>query len=253
MDFLKSTERFSNRVENYVKYRPHYPIEMIDFLKNECSLDKSATIADIGSGTGISTKLFLENGKKVFGVEPNSEMREAAENYLKSYPEFESIKGTAENTTLENESTDMIVSGQAFHWFDKEKCKSEFKRILKKDGYLILFWNEKTESNEFMRSYYELLKIYGTDYEKVNHSLVTDDIAIGKFYFPSFFKKKVFDYQQTLDYKGLEGRLLSSSYIPLDGERHNDMISDLKNMFEKYNLNGKVAMNYDTLVYYGKM
>ena len=195
MNELRSTERFTNRVENYVKYRPHYPLEIIDFLKNENILTAKTKIADIGSGTGISTKLFLENGNKVFGVEPNPEMRKAAENFLKNYPKFESINGTAENTTLENESIDMIISGQAFHWFDKEKCKPEFERILKKDGYLILFWNEKTESNEFMRSYYDLLKIYGIDYEKVNHSLATDDMEIGKFYSPCIFKKKVFEYQ----------------------------------------------------------
>lgn len=252
MDFIKSTKRFSNRVENYVKYRPHYPIEMVDFLKNECNLDENTIIADIGSGTGISTKLFLDNGNKVFGIEPNLEMRKAAENFLKSYPEFKSIDGTAENTTLENESVDMIISGQAFHWFDKEKCKTEFRRILKKDGHLILFWNEKTESNEFMRSYYDLLKIYGTDYEKVNHSLATDDIVIGNFYSPHKFEKKVFDYQQILDYKGLEGRLLSSSYIPLEGENYDKMINELKDMFEKYSENGQIAMSYDTLVYYGK-
>ena len=252
MNILKSTQRFSNRVENYVKYRPHYPLEIIDFLKSECNLNENTIIADIGSGTGISTKLFLDNGNKVFGVEPNPEMRKAAENYLKNYTEFESINGTAEKTTLENDSIDMIISGQAFHWFDKEKCKTEFNRILKKDCYLILFWNEKTESNEFMKAYYDLLKIYGTDYEKVNHSLSTDDVAIGNFYSPGNFKKKVFEYQQMLDYKGLEGRLLSSSYIPLDGENYDKMIVDLKEMFEKYYENGEVAMYYDTNVYYGK-
>ncbi|MBK7157872.1 MAG: class I SAM-dependent methyltransferase [Ignavibacteria bacterium] len=253
MNNSDNTNRFSNRVENYVKYRPGYPLEIIDFLKNECALSGKTIIADIGSGTGISAKLFLNNGNIVYGVEPNKEMREAAENFLKEYPEFISINGTAENTTLESNSVDMIISGQAFHWFDKQECKSEFKRIIKREGYVILFWNEKTESNDFMKSYYDLLKIYGTDYEKVNHSTNTDDIVIDKFYSPYGFNKKIFDYRQSLDYKGLEGRLLSSSYIPLEGENHDKMIRDLKNMFEKYNVNGEIAMEYDTLVYYGKL
>ena len=253
MNNSDSTQRFSNRVENYIKYRPGYPLEIIDFLKKECALSESTIIADIGSGTGISTKLFLNNRNKVYGVEPNSEMRKAAENFLKEYPEFISVNGTAEITTLESNSVDMIISGQAFHWFDKQECKSEFKRIIKQEGYVILIWNEKTESNDFMKSYYDLLKIYGTDYEKVNHSTNTDDIVIDKFYSPYIFSKKIFDYRQSLDYKGLEGRLLSSSYIPLEGENYDKMIEDLKNLFEKYNVNGEIAMEYDTLVYYGKL
>ncbi len=248
-----STQRFSNRVGNYVKYRPGYPSEIINFLKTECNLSDKTVIADIGSGTGISARLFLNNGNKVYGVEPNNEMRNAAENFLGEFPEFISVNGTAENTELENNSIDMIISCQAFHWFDKDKCKTEFKRILKKDGYLILIWNEKTESNDFMKTYYDLLKIYGTDYEKVNHSTNTDDKVINKFYSPYNFSKKFFDYRQSLDYKGLEGRLLSSSYIPLEGENYDNMIKDLKNMFEKYNVNGETAMEYVTLVYYGKL
>lgn len=253
MNNTDNTQRFSNRVENYVKYRPGYPPEIIDFLKKECDLSGKTIIADIGSGTGISAKLFLNNRNKVYGVEPNNEMRKAAENFLSEYPEFISINGTAENTTLESNSVDMITSGQAFHWFDKQKCKSEFRRILKQEGYAILFWNEKTESNDFMRSYYDLLKIYGTDYEKVNHSANTDDTVINEFYSPNNFNKKIFDNRQTLDYKALEGRLLSSSYIPLEGENHDKMINDLKNMFEKYKVNGEIAMEYVTLVYYGKL
>jgi ubiquinone/menaquinone biosynthesis C-methylase UbiE len=129
-----STKRFSNRVENYVKYRPHYPQEIINFLSEEIGLNSEKTIADIGSGTGISAELFLENGNKVYGIEPNKEMREAAEIYLEKYKYFISVNGTAEDTLLENDSMDIVLAGQAFHWFDVEKAKKEFKRILKGRG-----------------------------------------------------------------------------------------------------------------------
>lgn len=246
------TKRFSNRVENYVKYRPHYPKDMIDFLKNECGLNRKTKIADIGSGTGISSELFLENGNEVFAVEPNNEMRNAAEKIFSALKNFISIDGTAEETTLQSNSIDMIISGQAFHWFDRRKCKTEFKRILKKNGFVVLMWNEKTHSNNFMNSYYDLLKTYGTDYEKVNHELVTDG-TIEEFYLPDEVKIKIFNYQHSLDYEGLEGRLLSSSYIPLEGENYNAMIGDLKKFFSENNTNGKVNMEYETHVYYGHL
>src|SRR5689334_2737571 len=124
-----STKRFSNRVEQYVKYRPSYPKEIIPFLEKNAGLNSSFVIADIGSGTGISTKLFLDNGNKVFAIEPNNEMRKKGEELLRDHSSFISINGTAEQTTLADGSIDMIVAGQAFHWFDAGKTKSEFRRI----------------------------------------------------------------------------------------------------------------------------
>lgn len=252
MSLSDSTKRFSNRVSNYVKYRPHYPFEIIDFLKNETGLDKSSIIADIGSGTGISSEMFLENGNTVYAVEPNFEMRSAAEKIMKDFGGFISIEGTAENTSLGSQSVDLIIAGQAFHWFDIEKCRPEFKRILKNNGYAVLMWNDKTESDDFMKGYFNLIKKYGTDYEKINHANV-DDTVIGKFFSPSEFKKKFFKHSHNLDYKGLEGRLLSSSYIPLEGESYNEMINELKEMFDKYSIKGEIAMQYETVIYFGKM
>lgn len=246
-----SVERFSDRVENYIKYRPHYPNEIIDFLNKECGLDKSKIVADIGSGPGISCENFIENGNNVYAVEPNDGMRLAAEKIFADSKNFISINGTAEATTLENGSIDFIISGQAFHWFDKDRCRTEFRRILKKDGYTVLMWNEKTESNNFMKSYYDLIRKFGKDYELINHSNVNDDI-ITKFYSPGSFKKKYFRHVHTLEYKGLEGRLLSSSYIPLKGVEFQKMMLELKTIFEEYNDNGIVGMEYETILYYGK-
>ena len=248
---FNSVGRFSDRVENYIKYRPHYPKEIIRFLNDECGFNKNKIVADIGSGPGISCENFIENGNIVYAVEPNDGMRFAAEKIFSGIKNFISISGTAEATGLDEGSIDFIISGQAFHWFDKEKCKTEFRRILKPEGYVILMWNEKKETNDFMKAYYDLIKNYGKDYEKINHANVNDDI-ISKFYSPGSFRKISFLHVHTLDYAGLEGRLLSSSYIPLEGEGFDKMIMELKEIFEKKNVNGIVGMEYETNLYYGK-
>lgn len=250
--FSNSIERFSNRVENYIKYRPHYPKEIITFLKNECGFDETKIVADIGSGPGISCENFIENGNTVYAVEPNDDMRKAAESLFRYSKNFISIKGTAEATTLGSNFADLIISGQAFHWFDKEACKIEFRRIIKDDGYAVLMWNDKISSNDFMKDYYELIKKYGKDYDRINHTNVDDEV-IGKFFSPFEFKKKFFLHAHQLDYAGLEGRLLSSSYIPLEGDSFEAMIKELKDMFGKYNKNEKVEMEYRTILYFGQL
>src|SRR5687768_13322655 len=107
---MNTIERFSNRVENYVKYRPGYPKEMLDLFREKMNLTENSVIADIGSGTGISAKVFLENGNEVFGVEPNAAMREAAEEFLWEFSKFKSVSGTSENTTLPERSVDIIIA-----------------------------------------------------------------------------------------------------------------------------------------------
>jgi ubiquinone/menaquinone biosynthesis C-methylase UbiE len=131
---IDSTKRFSSRVENYIKYRPGYPPAMLDLLKEKCGLTGGSMVADIGSGTGILTELFLRNGNQVIGVEPNREMREAAERLLGKDPKFTSVSGTAESTTLKDQSVDFIAASQAFHWFDREQARREFLRVLKPGG-----------------------------------------------------------------------------------------------------------------------
>lgn len=246
-----TVERFSNRVANYVKYRPGYPKEILKFLQDELRLETASVIADIGSGTGISARLFLENGNPVFGVEPNQAMRSAAEEYLKEFPNFKSVEGTAENTSLENKSVDFVVAAQAFHWFDKEKTRGEFKRILKNNGYVILMWNERQlETTEFLRDYERLLLEYGTDYNQVRHENVTAEI-LGEF-FQAEFKQKVFQNHQILDFEGLKGRMLSSSYVPAEeSPRFGEMIKTLESLFTKHQKNDTIQISYDTNVFYG--
>src|SRR5262245_50759059 len=125
-----SVSRFSNRVANYVKYRPEYPREIVAFLGEACGLKKDSVIADVGCGPGISSKIFLENGNRVLGVEPNEAMRDAAREYLAAYNNFSIIDGRADATTLSDASVDFVIAAQAFHWFEPDATRAEFKRIL---------------------------------------------------------------------------------------------------------------------------
>ncbi len=251
---LNPTTRFSDRVDNYIKYRPHYPSEIIDYLKSENILKDDSVIADIGSGTGISTELFLNNGNKVYGVEPNKEMREAAERLLSAYNSFVSITGTAEETTLSNNSIDLIVAGQAFHWFKVEKTKAEFRRILKTNGNIVLMWNvKKMGTNEFMNAYEKLLIKYCPEFPEVRHEKMSDDEIISRF-FEGKSKLKIFANYQLLDLEGFKGRLLSSSYAPTEAHlNYEPMLAELVVIFERYNENGMIRFEYDTKIYTGKL
>jgi ubiquinone/menaquinone biosynthesis C-methylase UbiE len=247
-----STTRFSDRVENYIKYRPGYPPEVLEFFKNALKLKPDYVIADIGSGTGISAEIFLKAGNPVFGIEPNKEMREAAEKLLKDYPNFKSINATAENTSLPESSVDFLIAAQAFHWFDVEKSRAEFQRILKESGCCVFLWNDRrVDSTPFLKEYDELLKTDGIDYTEVNHQNITGEV------FNKFFKNyemQSFKNEQIFDFEGLKGRLLSSSYAPAPGHpNHVPMMEKLEKIFEKYAENGEVRFEYDTKIYYGKL
>lgn len=250
---MNPTERFSTRVENYVKYRPHYPQAILSLLENECGLNRDSLVADIGSGTGISTELFLKSGCFVFGIEPNREMREAGENLLRDYPKFKSLEGTAEATGLENQRIDLVAAGQAFHWFNREKARKEFERILKPNGWVVLVWNDRqTDSTPFLKSYEELLLTHGTDYRAVNHKQI-DEKILESFFAQNKFQKAVFKNEQRFDFGGLKGRLLSSSYVPDGGTKFEEMLKDLRKIYDAHHCEENVSFEYDTVVYFGKL
>ncbi len=245
-----TVKRFSNRVANYVKYRPGYPSQVLDLFKGGMGLSESAVVADIGSGTGLSAKLFLDNGNTVYGVEPNAAMRDAAEEYLKAFPHFVSHDGTAENTNLDDRSMDVVIAAQAFHWFDADKTRREFQRILKPRGYIALIWNERqTDTTEFLRDYERLLLKYATDYEKVRHDNI-DQEKLGDF-FESGYKVATFPNVQEFAFPGLLGRVLSSSYMPAeDDPAFPALEKDLSGLFAKYAENDRIKVFYDTNIYY---
>jgi ubiquinone/menaquinone biosynthesis C-methylase UbiE len=251
----ESTHRFADRVDNYIKYRPHYPQEMFDFLSAEKIISENSVVADIGSGTGISSEPFLNMGLEVYAVEPNKEMREAAEKLLGHHKKFHSVNASAEKTGLIDRSIDVIIAGQAFHWFDKEACKKEFKRILKPGGYIVLLWNDRrTDSTDFLRSYEDFLQLCGTDYKEVNHKNTQDKKIFDAFFGEGNYTEKWFYNFQDVDFTGLKGRVLSSSYMPNEGHKdHEHMMYCLKKVFARYQQNNTVRLEYDTKIYYGPL
>jgi ubiquinone/menaquinone biosynthesis C-methylase UbiE len=248
-----ATQRFSSRVDNYVRYRPGYRPQVVELLRSECGLTPDSVIADIAFGTGIFTRLLLENGNRVFGVEPNADMRCAGEEFLRNHRNFTSVEGTAEETTLAESSVDFVTAAQAAHWFDLKKTRCEFQRILKSDGWVVLIWNERRmDATAFLRDYEQLLLKYGTDYQEIRHERTTATIDI--FFAQSPFRQRTFDSIQEFDYVGLEGRLLSSSYAPTASEpTHKPMLEKLRRIFDQHQKNGRVAFEYDTKVFYGQV
>lgn len=246
-----TVERFTTRVDTYSRYRPSYPQGVIGLLTTECGLRKSSVVADIGSGTGKLAELFLNNGNAVFGVEPNTAMRKAGENFLKHYSQFTSIDGSAEATTLKDASVDLVSAGQAFHWFDWRKARTEFARILKSKGFVVLIWNDRRlDSTPFLREYEQLLQTYGTDYQEVRSLSSTKNIS--EFFAPETFKLKTFENVQEFDFESLKGRVLSASYTPEPGQLNFEpMIVRLREIFEANKRNESITFEYDTKIYYG--
>lgn len=244
-----SVERFSNRVANYVKYRPHYPQEIIAYLAKTCGFSNDSVIADIGCGTGISTKLFLENGNQVTGVEPNEAMRAAATEYLSDYSKFDLVDGTSTDTTLSDRSIDMVVAAQAFHWFDPEKTRTEFHRILKPGGHIVLIWNERQlDTTPFLVGYEALLMKYAYDYGNVRHENIAADEL--RDFFQKDYAAATFANYQDFDFEGIRGRMLSSSYMPNEtNDVFDEMIKELQSLFAKHVENGRIRVLYDTNVY----
>ena len=227
--------------------------EILPVLSAECGLTRDHVIADIASGTGIWTRTLLENGNPVYAVEPNVDMRQAGERLLASFPRFTSVAGSAEATTLPDASVDFVTAAQAAHWFDRPRTRREFVRILKPQGWLVLLWNERlTDSTPFLRDYEQLLLDYGTDYADVRHERTTD--AVNEFFDPAPYRERTFPMRQEFDYAGLEGRLLSSSYAPGPGHpKHAPMLQELKRIFNVHASSGRVAFDYTTRVYFGRL
>jgi len=248
------TGRFSTRVNDYVKYRPGYPPAILRLLEEECGLDSTSVVADVGSGTGILSELFLKNGNRVYGVEPNREMREAGERLLSAYTNFESVDGRAEATTLDDDSVDFVTAGQAFHWFDPASARAEFTRILRPGGWVVLAWNDRrTSGTPFLEEYERLLLEHGTDYREVS-AKYAEESMLAALYGPSEMKRKTFDNEQVFDFEGLRGRLASASYAPEPGHpKHGPMMRALEDLFRRHERGGRVSVAYDTRVFYGRL
>jgi ubiquinone/menaquinone biosynthesis C-methylase UbiE len=250
---MDPTRRFSNRVDNYVKYRPSYPAELIDLMIRDMRLTPSSIIAEIGSGTGKMTELLIARGLRISAIEPNTEMRHAAEALLRGFPNFTSVAAPAEATTLAPQSVDAIIVAQAFHWFDHAKCRVEFDRILKPGGGPIaLIWNVRNiTASEFQYEYEQLLKKHSPEYPQVRHREFNTD-KLKAFFGKAEIINRSFDYRQVFNFEELKGRLLSSSYAPNAGPACDAMLQDLRILYDKFQRNDSVMFLYDTQLFLAK-
>jgi SAM-dependent methyltransferase len=249
----RPTERFSARADNYRRYRPGYPAAAIDLLAAQCGLTAEAVVADVGSGTGILSEELLERGARVIGIEPNDAMRAAAEERLAAHPLFRSVAATAEATTLPADTVDLWVAAQAFHWFDAPRARVEALRVLRGGGFAALLWNERPPApGAFLAEYEALLRRHAVEYTTIAARRV-DEAAMREF-LGGPMQVARFPNQQTLDYAGLEGRLLSSSYVPEPGHpEHGPMLAGLRALFERYSHDGEIVFPYETRVYYAQL
>jgi ubiquinone/menaquinone biosynthesis C-methylase UbiE len=253
---LPSAQRFSDRVDFYVRARPKYPPALLNFFQSELKLSREDAIADIGSGTGILTEIFVRNGNQVYAVEPNAPMRHAAENQLGSFPNFHSITGTAEDTTMQDTSVNFVTAAQAFHWFAPIRARAEFQRILKPGGTVALIWNERKHDSPFMQAYDQLIEKYRIESRTARLDLSDPDGErnIQKFFAPDGHRSVTMENPQTLDRVGLIDRMISSSYMPLPTDpRHAGMLSDTQTLFDEHCENETVHIQQETRIYYGQL
>ena len=254
MSARDATARFSDRVADYVRYRPDYPRALLDWLQREQRITPAWTVADIGAGTGISSRLFLDAGYRVTAVEPNAAMRAAAVQWLGPCDRFRAIDGRADATGLPDAGTDLIVVAQAFHWFDPQSTRVEFGRILRKGGLAAIWWNSRRlGGTPFLEGYEALLRRYGTDYAMVAERYASDE-TMRDWFGAGLRGEAHFTHGQRLDFDGLLGRLLSSSYAPRDDHPdHTPMKHALRVLFDACADDGVVSLDYDTRIFVGEV
>jgi SAM-dependent methyltransferase len=245
--------RFGERALDYARYRPQYPPGLIHLLTERCKLGESSSVADVGSGTGIFSRLLLETGAKVFAVEPNSPMRCTAELELAPRGNFVSVNGSAERTGLADESVSLVCCGQAFHWFDPVSTRVEFRRILINSGLCAIFWNFFSPQSAFVEDYVKIEAKFGLDYLEVCEKRTAAVAAIPAFYGGTRWQKHTFSNFQRLDFSELYGRTASASYMPVqDDPAHGPMTEALQVLFEQHEQGGTVRLDYDCVLYLGR-
>ena len=248
-------DKFNHLADIYEKYRPSYPEEYIKDIIIKCHLDSESLVADIGAGTGILTRQFLNNNIQIVGVEPNQDMRKILKR-LEKNPNFRSIDGTAEHTNLEDNSIDLIVVAQAFHWFDKEKFKKECKRILKPNGKVWILWNQLDETKEIVKEQKRIDDEYTNRFQEVNGILDANkkEEQIQGFFQGNIYEKKVVDNPLENDKERFIGANLSKSYsLKKENPNYDNYIEAFGQIFDRYSENGKVMIPNKTYGYLGKV
>ena len=251
---MKSIDKFSGKADIYSKSRPSYPKGFLNFLISANSLNESSKVADIGSGTGILTRQLLERGLSVIAVEPNDDMRTAAEEDLNQFANFTSIKATAEETTIPDKSVDLVIAAQAFHWFDHEKFKLECKRILRQEAKVALVWNSRNFTSPLIIENAEICKEFCPNFYGFSGGIEEDQEVFKKFFRDGEYEfKRIFN-DLTLDLGGFLGRNLSASYAPKPNDKeYQGFVEAVTDLFGKYSTNGKIVMPNFTQSYLGNV
>ena len=246
--------RFSDRVDDYVAYRPGYPVALLELLERECGLRASAAVADVGSGTGKLTGLLLPRAARVYAVEPNGPMRAAAERLLGGRPGFQSVDGRAEATGLPTGSVALVTAGQAFHWFQPEPTRAEFRRILVPEGFVALIWNSRFEEDSpYIAEYEQFLRQYSVDYDRADHRRTTPRVAVAAFFADSTLRDAEFPNPQVLDLAAVQGAYRSASYAYRpDHPRHAEAMARLAELFQRHQSGGRVTSPLRCRVFWGR-
>ncbi|MEN8614282.1 class I SAM-dependent methyltransferase [Dehalogenimonas sp. THU2] len=246
-------QRFSNRVENYTKYRPSYPAEYIDYLVAEVGLIPGSVVADIGAGTGILSRLLAPRVKTVLAVEPNTGMRLAAAEFCRDTANIVIVDGSAEATGLADSSLDFITAGQAFHWFDIEESRKEFRRILKPGGRVALVWNTRDITTPFGREYESLVKQTCVEYLGSGGGS-SETLAYRVFFKNGEYDYRVFSNDRRIDLETLIGYSLSTSYAPVKGDAaFPGFVENLMALYDRYADDGGLLLSTATHSYVGKI
>jgi ubiquinone/menaquinone biosynthesis C-methylase UbiE len=241
---LNPLNRFSERAADYVKYRPSYPGVAIDKILEGLESPPQLVAADVGAGTGISSRLLAEREVRVLAIEPNAEMRQAA----KPHQLVDLRDVTAEATGLPDASVDLVTCFQSFHWFQPQPTLQEFHRILKPSGRLAVVWNERDRHDEFTATYTRLIQI-ASNYHPAEQRRVAVEPLLTSPLFPHV-QQHIFAYRQNVDLAGLIGRAMSTSYIPRAGAAHQQLVSDLQQLYESNcDRDGLVSLVYSTSVF----
>lgn len=248
---MNSTKKFDGRAKNYAASRSSYSAELIDCLYGQFGLEKARVIADIGSGTGKFSKLLLERKSTVYCVEPCNDMRCTAEKELCEYAGFCSVAGSAEHTTLNNNSVDCITAAQCFHWFDVPKFKKECLRIVKNGGRVFLIWNSRDCEDVINQEWREICLRYCPDFKGFGNGIEYQDKKIAEF-FENGYDYVSFDYPLIFDRERFIKRCLSSSYSPKENDSgYERYICALNNMFDKYQRDGNLHIANKSVAYVG--
>jgi len=249
---MDPTARFTDRADAYRRARPGYPLEVNEWLRDLLPPGPDANVADVGSGTGIFTRLLLDHGYRVWAVEPNAAMRAKAESDLARTPGFTSVDATAEHTKLPDRSMSLYTAAQAFHWFEPVAARREAMRILRPGASVFLIWNQlDTHASLFARDYRALLLQHCPTYASIaeRHGIDDRDRA---FWGDAEPRRATAKHAQSLSAAGLADRVRSSSYAPKPDDPHHDaLFRELAQLFTKYQANGVVELPYRCDGYWG--